>query len=208
MRVRNDDVVDDESLLVRLRAGEREAFDLLVRRYHAPMRRVAASIVGDAQAEEAVQDAWLSAIGHIADFQGRSSLKTWLYAIVANEARGRLRKSRREVSLDAPTDEGPAFGGERFLADGHWAQPPLLWDHDSPEALLGEEAFRRCLEKTLQALPEAQRTVLLLRDQDEMPLEQICNILGLSASNVRVLVHRARARVYRMAEHFEETGTC
>jgi len=199
---------DDSQLLARLLAGERAAFDELVHRYHAPMKRFASAIIGEAQAEEVVQEAWLAAIRHLGDFQGRSSLKTWLFTIVSNEARSRLRKSKREVFIDDQPGGEQLFDSGRFIADGHWAQSPGLWHDDSPEALLSHDDFRRCLEKTLLNLPETQRAVLLLRDHDEMPLEDICNVLAISASNVRVLIHRARTRVYTMVEHFEETGTC
>jgi RNA polymerase sigma-70 factor, ECF subfamily len=199
---------DDTLLLARLRAGERAAFDELVHRFHLPLKRLAAAMVGDAQAEEVVQEAWLSAIRHLHDFEGRSSLKTWLFTIAGNEARGRLRKAKREVFIDDQPGGDQLFDNGRFLADGHWAQPPGLWHDDSPEALLSHEDFRRCLEKTLQNLPESQSTALMLRDLDELSLEDICNVMAISASNVRVLIHRARARVYSMVEHFEETGTC
>lgn len=203
----------DILLLQRLRAGEKQAFVELVRTYHTPMKYFAAAIIGEAQAEETVQEAWLAVIRNLDSFQSRSSLKTWLFAIVGNEAKTRLRKTRREVSLDTIVlenigDAGNAFAPDRFLADGHWAQAPTAWHDDSPEALLTQDDFRRCLEKTLAAMPAAQRTALMLRDQDGLELDAICNVLGVSASNVRVLVHRARLRVYGMVEHFEETGTC
>ena len=200
--------MDDNQLLARLKAGEHAAFELLVRRHHAPMKRLAGAMIGDAQAEEVVQEAWLSAIRHLADFEGRASLKTWLYTIVSNEARTRLRKGKREVLIDDQAGGEQLFDQGRFIADGHWARSPTLWHDESPEALLSHDDFRRCLEKTLQKLPEVQRAALLLRDQDEIPLDEICNILDISASNVRVLIHRARTRLYQMVEHFEETGTC
>lgn len=197
----------DAALLRRLRAGEKQAFIELVQTYHTAMKYFAAAIIGEAQAEEAVQEAWLAAMRNLEKFEGRSSLKTWLFTIVGNEAKGRLRKSKREVSIDA-NDIGELFAPDRFLADGHWAQAPGAWHDDSPEALMSQEDFQRCLEKTLAALPAAQRTALMLRDQDGLDIDAICNLLGASASNVRVLVHRARVRVYGMVEHFEETGTC
>lgn len=197
----------DAALLLRLRAGEKLAFVELVRTYHVSMKHFAAAIIGDAQAEEAVQEAWLAVMRNLDNFEGRSSLKTWLFTIVGNEAKGRLRKSKREVSLDAQED-GQLFAPDRFIADGHWSHAPTAWHDDSPEALMSQQDFQRCLEKTLAALPAAQRTVLMLRDQDGLDLDDICNLLGVSASNVRVLVHRARVRVYSMVEHFEETGTC
>ncbi len=197
----------ETALLQRLRMGDKQAFVELVQTYHVPMRYFAAAIIGDAQAEEAVQESWLAVMRNIDHFEGRSSLKTWLFSIVGNEAKTRLRKTKREISLDALNTDG-LFAPDRFLADGHWAHPPNAWHEDSPEALLSQEDFQRCLEKTLATLPAVQRTALLLRDQDGLDLDEICNLLDVSASNIRVLVHRARVRVHGMVEHFEETGTC
>lgn len=197
----------DTALLQRLRTGDKQAFVELVQTYHVSLKYFATAIIGGAQAEEAVQEAWLAVMRNLDQFEGRSSLKTWLYTIVGNEAKTRLRKSKREISIDSMAD-GELFAPDRFLADGHWAQPPNAWHDDSPEALLSQDDFQRCLEKTLAALPAAQRTALLLRDQDGLDLDEICNLLEVSASNIRVLVHRARVRVHGMVEHFEETGTC
>lgn len=198
---------NDSALLRRLRAGEKQAFVELVQTYHQSMKLFATAIIGDGQAEEAVQEAWLAALRSLDKFEGRASLKTWLFTIVGNEAKGRLRKSRREISLDTALADD-SFAADRFHADGHWAKAPTAWHDDSPEALMTQDDFQRCLEKTLAALPAAQRAALLLRDEDGLELDEICNLLGVSASNIRVLVHRARVRVYGMVEHFEETGKC
>ncbi len=201
--------VNDAALLARLRSGEQAAFEELVRQHHGAMKRAAAAIIGDAQAEEVVQEAWLAAIRNLSDFEGRSTLKTWLFSILINEARGRLRKAKREVRMEdyGASDEG-LLDPDRFLADGHWAHEPMLWHDQSPEALLSHDDFRRCLEKVLDMLPQIQRNVLTLREYQGLEVEQICNILSISASNSRVLLHRARARVYAMVDQFEETGTC
>jgi len=201
--------VDDAALLVRLRSGEKAAFEELVRQHHGAMMRAAAAIIGDAQAEEAVQEAWLAAIRHLHDFEGRSSLKTWLFSIVINEARGRLRKTKREVLIDDQDSRNEGlFDPGRFLCDGHWAHEPALWHDQSPEALLSHEDFLHCLGKLLDTLPDIQRSVLTLRDYQGLEVETICNILSVSASNMRVLLHRARAKVYTMVDLYEETGTC
>jgi len=200
---------DDAALLARLRSGEKAAFEDMVRRHHGALVRAAAAIIGDTQAEEVVQEAWLAAIRHLPGFEGRSTLKTWLFSIVINEARGRLRKAKREILMDDyDTGNAGLFDPDRFLGDGHWAREPTLWHDQSPEALLSHEDFLRCLEKVLDLLPELQRSVLTLRDYQGMEVETICNILSVSASNIRVLLHRARAKVYAMVDHFEETGTC
>jgi RNA polymerase sigma-70 factor (ECF subfamily) len=96
----------------------------------------------------------------------------------------------------------------RWSGNGHWAEAPSGWDDNSPEALLSHEDFRKCLDKTLAKLPDDQKAVLTLREYQGLELEEICNILDVSASNVRVLIHRARTKVYAMVDHFEETGQC
>jgi RNA polymerase sigma-70 factor (ECF subfamily) len=195
-------------LVARLLAGEKQAFDELVRSHHGALTRAAAAMVGEAQAEEVVQDAWLAAIQNLASFAGRSSLKTWLFSIVLNEAKGRLRKAKHERNAGQDQVAEGMFAEHRFARDGHWAQPPALWHDNSPESLLSHQEFRECLEKTLLNLPDIQRSVLILGDYRGLQATEICNILELGASNFRVLLHRARARVYAMVDHFEETGTC
>jgi len=199
---------DDNELLSRLLAGDQQAFRTLVATYQGAMRAVAIAIVGSAHADEVVQDAWLAAVRNLDGFQGRSSLKTWLLTITANTAKSRLRKVRRDVSLDdLPAPHG-SLDDSRFAADGHWSTAPLAWHEDSPEALLAEDELRECLEKTLLSLSELQRSVLLLRERQGLELDEICNLLEVSLSNVRVLLHRARLKVFATVEHFEETGEC
>lgn len=202
------DKAEETDLLIRLKAGEKSAFDLLVKTYHVPMLHFVRRIIGDAQAEEVVQEAWLAAIRNLTRFEGRSSLKSWLYTIAANEAKSRLRKSKREMVMNLSPDNEPLFEAGRFSGNGHWNRPPTEWHDDSPEALLGSEDFLKCLEFHMQKLPDVQREALQLRDYEEMEFEEICNILSVSASNVRVLIHRARVKIHSMIAHFEETGTC
>lgn len=198
----------DNALLTRLRAGEQRAFRELVVTYQGGMRAVAYAIVGSRHADEVVQDAWLAVVRHLHGFQGRSSLKTWLLTITANTAKARLKQNRREVLLDDLPSPHGSLGDERFAADGHWLLAPHAWHHDSPEALLTAGELRECLEKTLLALPAAQASVLHLREREGLELDAICNLLDLSLSNVRVLLHRARLKVFASLEHFEETGQC
>lgn len=198
----------DDALLIRLRAGEDKAFRQLVASYQGAMRAVAFAIVGSRHADEVVQDAWLAVVRGLDGFQGRSSLKTWLLTITANTAKTRLKHNRREVLLDDLPGPHGAVGDERFAADGHWLLEPHAWHQDSPEALLAEDELRECLEKTLGSLSESQGSVLLLRERQGLELEEICNLLQISLSNVRVLLHRARLKVFATLEHFEETGQC
>ncbi|WP_313464577.1 RNA polymerase sigma factor [Pseudomonas nitroreducens] len=199
---------DDNELLSRLLAGDQQAFRTLVATYQGAMRAVAIAILGSAHADEVVQDAWLAAVRNLDGFQGRSSLKTWLLTITANIAKSRLRKVRRDVSLDELPAPHGSIDDSRFAADGHWSPAPLAWHEDSPEALLAEDELRQCLEKTLLSLSELQRSVLLLRERQGLELEEICNLLEVSLSNARVLLHRARLKVFATVEHFEETGEC
>lgn len=198
----------DGELLARLRAGEDAAFREMVAAYQGAMRAVALAIAGSAHANEVVQDAWLAVVRHLDGFQGRSSLKTWLLTVTANTAKSKLRQVRREVSLDdLPAPHG-SIDDSRFAADGHWSAAPLAWHSDSPEALLAEDELRECLEKTLLSLSDLQRSVVLLRERQGLELQEICNLLSLSLSNVRVLLHRGRLKLFATLEHFEETGQC
>ncbi len=199
---------DDTELLKRLLAGEQHAFRELVSTYQGAMRAVAYAIVGSRHADEAVQDAWLSVVRNIGGFESRSSLKTWLLTITANAAKNRYKQNRREVLLDDLPSPHGTIDDDRFSADGHWLLAPLAWHQDTPEALLAENELRECLEHTLLSLPQLQSSVLVLRERQGLALEEICNLLDISLSNVRVLVHRARLKVFATVEHFEETGEC
>ncbi|QJI17190.1 MULTISPECIES: RNA polymerase sigma factor [unclassified Pseudomonas] len=200
---------DDAHLLERLLKGEQQAYKELVTQYQSAMRAVAYAIVGQRYADEVVQDAWLSVVRSLAKFEGRSSLKTWLLTITANSAKGRYKQNRREVLLDDLPSPHGTIGDERFAAgDEHWLIAPFAWHQDTPEALLTENELRECLEHTLLSLSELQSSVLLLRERQGLELEEICNLLEISLSNVRVLLHRARLKVFATVEHFEETGEC
>jgi RNA polymerase sigma-70 factor (ECF subfamily) len=202
------DYPSDSALIARLLAGEQKAFRELVVTYQGAMRAVAFAIVGSRNADEVVQDSWLAVVRSLGGFQGRSSLKTWLLTITANTAKTRLKHNRREVLLDDLPGPHGTVGDERFADDGHWLLEPHAWHQDTPEALLTEEELRECLEKTLTSLSELQGSVLLLRERQGLELEEICNLLQTSLSNVRVLLHRARLKVFATLEHFEETGQC
>lgn len=198
----------DNALLARLLAGEQKAFRELVATYQGAMRAVAFAIVGSRNADEVVQDAWLAVVRNLDGFQGRASLKTWLLTITANTAKTRLKHNRREVLLDDIPSPHGSIGDERFAEDGHWLLAPHAWHQDTPEALLTEAELRECLERTLASLSELQGSVLHLREREGLELEEICNLLQVSLSNVRVLLHRARLKVFATLEHFEETGQC
>lgn len=201
----------DEQDIDALRRGDRAAFTRLVARHHRRLLVVARAIVGDAWADEVVQETWISVHRSLPKFEGRSSLQTWLYTIVRNEARTRLGKEARYVSLDnvgdSHEDSLRALSLE-FRGDGHWQRAPSDWHTESPLQLLEHDQLQRCIDSTLQRLSADQRAVFTLRDLQQMELQDICNILELSNSNVRVLLHRARLTLMQVIDRYQETGTC
>lgn len=201
---------DESELIARLVKGDDHAFRQIIALYHSLMLSIARTIVGDTFADDVVQDAWVSAYQNIATFERRSSLKTWLLIIVSNKAKTRFRKESRQVSLDQLDGETPGsyLDGVNFKADGHWRQPTPQWNTESPEALLEEKQLQRCINRTLQLLPPAQKAAFILRDIEQQSFEDICNILSVSAANVRVLVHRARLALMQVIDRYQETGSC
>lgn len=199
--------LESPEFLDRLRAGDRDALTELVRGYHPRLLATARTLLSPADAEEAVQDAWIAAHRALPRFQGRSALLTWLTRIVINQARMQLRRGGREIPFD-PTEGGGDALDHRFKPGGHWRDPPRHWDLTGPDALLTRDELQHCLEKNLAALPDNQRLLLQLRDVQGLDFDAICHILEVSASNARVLLHRARARIFQMVDHFQETGEC
>jgi RNA polymerase sigma-70 factor, ECF subfamily len=197
---------DSPDILARLKLGDAVLFTRLVRQHHRTLVTVARGIIGESLAEEVVQESWLSAYKALPRFEGRSAVKTWLFTIVSNHAKTRLRQELRTVSLDELEESGAPYG--QFRDDGHWLSPPLQWHIDSPDKLLEEAQLRKCVDSTLGKLPAAQRAVFTLRDMEQLSLQEICNILSISDSNVRVLLHRARLKLMQVIEHYQETGTC
>ncbi len=163
--------------------------------------------MGEKIADEVVQEAWLSALRAIGKFEKRSSLKTWLLRIVANEGKTRLRKENRMTSLEALTAEDPNIVN-RFDDRGHWSPGPSQWHADTPEALLTTDELKACMDQLIESLPDLQGATLNLREKQGYSLDEICNILDVSKSNARVLLHRARTKLFRCIDHFQETGEC
>lgn len=192
---------DEKKLIQQLIAGEAAAYEWLVSEYHSVMLSVARAIIGEAFADEVVQDAWVSAIKALPDFQARSSLKTWLLQITSNGAKTRLRRERRQISLD---DGWEAVPSDKFDHTGHRIDDVLPWDIDTPDALLENSQLQMVIDTCYQALPPNQRAVLTMYELEGMEMKDICNILDLSASNVRVLLHRARAALHRSIEEYRE----
>lgn len=182
----------EEGELVRaLAAGDRAAFATLYRRYHAPMVRIAATILRNrASAEEVAQDAWVSILKNIGRFEGRSTLAGWIFTILTNAARSRARRDGRQVSFDdggEGNDLAAAFDGT-----GHWKEMPALWEEVTPERLIEGKNLLGHVSAAIDRLPEAQRAVLILRGQQGLEASEVCAALGISEGNMRVLLHRAR----------------
>jgi RNA polymerase sigma-70 factor (ECF subfamily) len=205
---------DDDAVLAALRRGDEAAFAALVARHAPAMLRVARLYLADvAGAEDAVQDAWMGVLRGLDRFEGRASLRTWIFRILLNRVRSRRRADRRLVPFSALFDAGhappePAVAPGRFLdADHprwphHWREPPAPWP-ESPEARLLSAETRACVARAIAALPPAQREVVTLRDVEGWSARETCNLLGITETNQRVLLHRARARVRGALErHF------
>jgi RNA polymerase sigma-70 factor, ECF subfamily len=202
--------LDDSELVRRIQAGDRDAFAALVRRHGGALLRFARVFVREQPvAEEVVQETWMAVLEGLEAFEGRASFKTWLYRILANRARTRAVREARSVPFSALAEvEGDehAVDPERFDAGGMWRDPPMGWTDETPERLALEAETRAVMEAAVQALPAAQRAVLVLRDEDGLETEEICNLLGLTVTNQRVLLHRARTRVRQALEEHMRGG--
>ena len=194
---------DESQLLARLRAGDERAFQSLVETHHGTMIAVAGTYVKTrAVAEEVVQEAWLGVLKGIDGFEGRSSLRTWILRILINTAMGRGSREARTVpfsSMAAEDEHEPAVEPERFRRSdeafaGHWNAYPSDWSSLPEERLLGRETIG-VVKRTIEALPDAQRTVITMRDIAGCNADEVCDLLELSAANQRVLLHRARSKV-------------
>lgn len=206
-------VGDDEPLVGALREGDERAFAALVDELTGPLMRLAiAHVPSRAIAEEVVQDTWVGVIRGIDRFEGRSSLRTWIFQILLNNARTRGKREQRSQPFSSlgRADEGgaePAVDADRFQGrrgeyPGHWARPPAEWD--SPEVRLAGEDARRVMLEAIAELPERQREVLTLRDIQGYSAAETCNALELTETNQRVLLHRARSNVRAALErHFD-----
>jgi RNA polymerase sigma-70 factor (ECF subfamily) len=201
-------MTEDHELVQRLRDGDESAFVELIDRYGATMLRVAQMYVRDrATAEEVVQETWLAVLNGIDRFEGRSSLKTWLFRILTNRAKTRGQRDGRMVPFSAlagASDEpDPSVDPDRFFGPdsphpGAWAAPPVAW----PEEKLLESETLGVIEMAIDELPEAQRDVILLRDIDGWSPMEVSDALGITDGNQRVLLHRARSRVRGALEHY------
>ena len=204
--------LDESSLLAALRKGDEHAFADVVDRYSSSLLRLAMAYVPSrAVAEEVVQETWMGVFEGVSRFEGRSSFKTWLFKILTNRAKTRGQRESRYEGFTEKTGTGDEEGGSGVDLDlfiqngsraGHWIEPPHAWDHGTPERLaLSKESIKQ-IEKAIEALPDMQRQVITLRDIEGVSSEEICNILDVTETNQRVLLHRARSRVRRTLENY------
>jgi len=217
MRVKGPVLCEDANVtdqgLARARAGDEDAFRTLLARYGPAMLRTARLFVRDEEvAEEIVQETWIAVLRGVERFEGRSSLRTWIFTILGNCARKRLKKEGRSVplaSLGGNTDE-PSVPEERFFPTTHprwagmWSTLVDAWDEVPDEELLGGEA-REQLRKAVADLPARYAAVFVLREVEGWSSQEVAALLEISAENQRVLLHRARTRIREaLEEYFEQ----
>lgn len=202
---------DDARLVAGLRCGSETAFTTLVRRHQAPMLRVARAYVSSsASAEDVVQETWVAVLRGVDNFDGRSSLKTWMYRILTNRAKTAGQREGRCVPdaafIEREVDGcGPAVTAGRSLGGGRpetplrWRQPPLPWERALEDEVVRKEALA-IVRDAINQLPLSQRLVITLRDVECWTPEEVCDLLDLSPTNQRVMLHRARSKVRRRLE--------
>jgi RNA polymerase sigma-70 factor (ECF subfamily) len=199
----------EAQVLEALRAGDEDAFRALVREYTPSLVRVARIYVStQAAAEEVAQETWLGVLNGLPRFEGRSSLRTWIFRILTNIAKTRAKRDGRTLPFSALSEPGrvpeAAVDADRFLDPehprwpGHWALKPEAWPED---ALVAGET-REKLAEAIEALPAAQRAVISLHDIEGWSSEEVRNVLDLSETNQRVLLHRARSKVRSALESY------
>jgi RNA polymerase sigma-70 factor (ECF subfamily) len=190
-----------------LKRGDEAAFESLINRYHGPMMRLAMAYVRDrGVAEDVVQETWLTCLRSLEKFEGRSSLKTWLFGILINVARSRRRKESR-IQLLASFIRGdsdshrPTVEQSRFGSDGMWITAPDSWTDIPLSNVLSLETFAQ-VKAAIETLPSKQKEVIVLRDVAGLEADEVCQLLSISAANQRVRLHRGRAAVRKQLEDY------
>lgn len=207
MSQREFNQTDDSQVIAALRSGDESAFRQLVEQYYAGMLRLATIYVLDSRvAEEVIQETWIAVLRGLDRFEGRSALKTWIFSILVNRAKTLTKREDRYVQFseyDSSEADEPSVAPERFSSSsdhsGHWVSLPRRWDDVPEERLLSQET-RNIIRRAMEALPPNQREVMTLRDIEGWSSEEVCNVLMISETNQRVLLHRARSRVRQALE--------
>jgi len=204
---------DEQRLLTRLRQRDEQAFDELVTKHHGALVRMAMGHVANREvAEEVVQDTWMAVIEGLDRFEGRSSLRTWIFGIMIHKAKDRgVREKRHTTFADFETFEDEheeAVDPSRFHRSGelagHWAFPPQPWDEQTPEKLLASQQAVQAMNRAIEALPATLKDVLILRDVEGVEAKEVCEILKITETNLYVRLHRARERVRQTVETYLE----
>jgi RNA polymerase sigma-70 factor, ECF subfamily len=197
-------------LIAALRERDESAFAELIERYNSSLVRLALSFVSSrAVAEDVAQETWLGVLKGIDRFEGRSSLRTWIYRILTNTAKTRAQRESRSIPFASlgGGDGEVAVDADRFLPAGQWASLPQRWD-ELPESRLASLETRSLIDQAIEQLPPTQRRVIRLRDVEGFSSAEVRNLLELSEANQRVLLHRARSKVRRALEaHLSEDET-
>lgn len=193
---------DERALIDRLLEGDEAAFSSLVERYHAQMVRVARAYCGSSAVDEVVQDTWMAVLKGLPKFQARSSLKTWIFRILVNRARTTGVKEKRSTPLSGLVEDNePMPDPATFTTEGHWSAPPAAWS-STPEKLAEDAQTARLAMEAIAGLPERQRLAITLRDVQGLTSAEVCNVMEISDTNQRVLLHRARTKVRKaLADH-------
>lgn len=204
----------DAGLVDALRAGDEAAFRSLIQRHQATMVRVARSFVkSHAVAEEVAQETWVAVLSGLERFEERSTVRTWIFRILVKRAISRAQKEGRSVPLsvvggDDPSVD-PVIDPSRF-SRGKWASPdvaPKKWNEDTPEKLALSAEAREVIERSVEDLPLNQRAVITMRDIEGWESKDVCNVLEISETNQRVLLHRARGKVRAALEEYLDPGS-
>ena len=205
LQVKTMEYQNEQDLIAQLLKGDENAYRYVVQAYHNNMLYVAKSIVGPAIADEIVQDAWVSVLKALPKFEGRSSLKTWVLRIVSNNAKTRLRKESRSIAMgDASDMEKLTTISERIHENSQSSCPVKHWNIASPDALLSSEELKAVIYSAIDKLPPVQQSIISLRDMNDMSMAEICKILEISESNSRVLLHRARTKIWQSINKFQD----
>jgi RNA polymerase sigma-70 factor (ECF subfamily) len=198
----------EHELIEKLRGGDEAAFSDLIDRHHTSMLRLARMFVSDeSTAEEVVQETWLAVIDGLDRFEGRSSLKTWIFSILTNQAKTRANKDARtgawSTLFDGAIDAELSSVSERFDGSGRWKSPPVPWRID-PEEHTMKQRLLEVVQQAIDELPASQRSVVWLRDVEGLSSDEVCEVLELSSGNQRVLLHRGRTKVREAVEAHQE----
>ena len=204
---------EEHELIAQLHRGDEGAFDDLVHKHHSALVRMALGYVANREvAEEVVQDTWMAVIEGLHRFEGRSSLRTWIFGIMIHKAKDRGVREKRHItfsaceSFDDESEEpiDPARFHQTGEWAGHWAFPPQPWDEQTPEKLLASRQAVNAMQRAIDALPSNLKAVLMLRDVEGVEAQEVCDILKITETNLYVRLHRARERVRQAVETYLE----